>query len=152
MLTSARAVLGLAVSILPVWILAVLVPAILPWLSIAILRARHCFKLTAQALHLTECCCLVSLALAVLPCALLSSGVSLPRCLGRILQLLAQLRKPLRNLALCAIRVGVHACAQPVGGTLNMIVQVGLIHFAESIAQFLGHVGLIGCDLASGLT
>jgi len=100
-------------------------------------------NLVAQPLHLIERRGFVTL----LPCAALSR-LALPHSLLRLAELLAQFVQSLRNLRFSSIRIGIDAAAQPVRRSLHMVVQIGVIHTGQRIAQLLRNPGLIGSHLA----
>ena len=139
------AVLTLAILALPVLRLAVLILPVLPGPAVAAARSCHGFNLVAQTLHLIERRGLV----ALLSCAALT-GLALPHSLLRLAKLLAQLAQSLRNFGLRAIGVWIDPAAQPVR-SLHMVVQIGLIHPGQRIAQLLRNPRLIGGHLARGI-
>jgi hypothetical protein len=54
----------------------------------------------------------------------------------RLVHLLAQLVETFADAFFCSIGVGIDSPAQPVGGPLHAIRQVGLVHASQGIAQF----------------
>ena len=80
------------------------------------------------------------------------SRLALPHSLLRLAELLAQFVQSLRNLRFSSIRIGIDAAAQPVRRSLHMVVQIGVIHTGQRIAQLLRNPRLIGSHLTFRIT
>ena len=53
----------------------------------------------------------------------------------RLMYLLAQLIEIFADAGFCPIRIGIDSPAQPVGGSLYSVGQIGLVHAAQGVAQ-----------------
>ena len=120
------------VELLPV---SVSVLSVLARLGIAsVLRARHGFNLAAQPLDLAESCGLIAPAGSALPL-----WIARPRLRHRVLsllQLLAQFGKTARNVALVPFEFGLIPLRSQ-SATLHAVVEIGVIHLCNRVAQLL---------------
>ena len=95
--------------------------------------ARHRINLIAEACDCIERRGLVGLSGFRAGIAL--PGLLIVHCLLRLLQLLLELVESLCDLALRAIRIWVDSTPQPVCGSLCVVIEVGVVHLSEGIAQ-----------------